>query len=84
MIEEGEPISLPDLVRKTHTRRDGSFIDERAEELVLEVEQVVDELMSQEGSPEANSQSASTEVTSRSRRDLLNQEYLKVSNDLIA
>ncbi|KAJ4868630.1 hypothetical protein Rs2_49822 [Raphanus sativus] len=40
-IDEGleEPVSYTDLVRKTHTRKDGTFMDERAEALVLEVEQ---------------------------------------------
>ena len=33
VVDEGfeEPVSYPDLVRKTHTRKDGTFIDERAE-----------------------------------------------------
>ncbi|KAL0853875.1 hypothetical protein Bca101_059027 [Brassica carinata] len=35
MIDEGleEPLSYPDLVRKTHSNADGSFIDKRAEAL---------------------------------------------------
>ncbi|KAF2531575.1 hypothetical protein F2Q70_00029353 [Brassica cretica] len=41
VVEEGleRPVSYPDLVRKTHCRKDGTFLDERAEALVLEVEQ---------------------------------------------
>ncbi|KAG5384638.1 hypothetical protein IGI04_036108 [Brassica rapa subsp. trilocularis] len=39
-VDEGieEPVSYPDLVRKTLTRKDGTFIDEQAAALVLEVE----------------------------------------------
>ncbi|KAF3568398.1 hypothetical protein DY000_02014216 [Brassica cretica] len=52
VIDEGleEPPSYPDLMRKTHTRKNGTFIDERAEALVLEVEQAVEEIL-QDGSP---------------------------------
>ncbi|KAG2276156.1 hypothetical protein Bca4012_043640 [Brassica carinata] len=40
VIDEGleEPPSYPDLMRKTHTRKNGTFIDERAEALVLETD----------------------------------------------
>uniref|UniRef100_A0A0D3ACU4 Uncharacterized protein n=1 Tax=Brassica oleracea var. oleracea TaxID=109376 RepID=A0A0D3ACU4_BRAOL len=38
VVEEGleGPVSYPDLVRKTHCRKDGTFLDERAEALILE------------------------------------------------
>ncbi|KAH0890217.1 hypothetical protein HID58_052646 [Brassica napus] len=38
----GGPPSYPDLVRKTHTRKDRTFMNEQAEALVLEVEQATD------------------------------------------
>uniref|UniRef100_A0A0D3APF5 Uncharacterized protein n=1 Tax=Brassica oleracea var. oleracea TaxID=109376 RepID=A0A0D3APF5_BRAOL len=78
-VDEGfeEPVSYPDLVRKTHTRKDGTFIDERAEALVLEVKQAVEEML-QEGSPGGDSQTDSTAATTTSKRLLLNQEYTSV------
>ncbi|KAF2560768.1 hypothetical protein F2Q70_00015778 [Brassica cretica] len=77
-VDEGfeEPVSYPDLVRKTHTRKDGTFIDERAEALVLEVKQAVEEML-QEGSPGGDSQTDSTAATTTSKRLLLNQEYTR-------
>ncbi|KAF3498987.1 hypothetical protein DY000_02055808 [Brassica cretica] len=52
MVDEGldEPPSYTALARKTHTGKDGSFLDERTEELVLEVEEAVEEML-QDGSP---------------------------------
>ena len=64
-------------MRKTHTRKDGTFIDERAEALVLEVEKAVEEML-QEGSPVEDGQTDSTAATTTSKRLLLNQEYIKV------
>lgn len=80
MVEGGldEPPSFIDLVRKTHTRKDGSFIDERAEALVLEVEEAVDSMILDEDSPNDGSPTASTATTIPSRRFLLDQEFLKV------
>lgn len=80
MVEGGldEPPSFIDLVRKTHTRKDGSFIDERAEALVLEVEEAVDSMILDEDSPNDVSPTASTATTTPSRRFLLDQEFLKV------
>ncbi|KAL0730082.1 hypothetical protein Bca4012_026175 [Brassica carinata] len=79
MVEGGldEPPSFIDLVRKTHTRKDGSFIDERAEALVLEVEEAVDSMILDEDSPNGVSPTASTASTAPSRRFLLDQEFLK-------
>ncbi|KAJ0253218.1 hypothetical protein HA466_0122810 [Hirschfeldia incana] len=79
MVEGGldEPPSFIDLVRKTHTRKDGSFIDERAEALVLEVEEAVDSMLLDEDSPNSGSPTASTATTAPSRRFLLDQEFLK-------
>ncbi|KAL0702470.1 hypothetical protein Bca4012_058592 [Brassica carinata] len=70
MIDEGleEPLSYPDLVRKTHSNADGSFIDKRAEALVQETEQAVEEIMTQDGSSDGSI---------ISKRLLLNQEYIK-------
>ena len=64
-------------MRKTHCRKDGTFLDERAEALVLEVEQAVEEML-QDGSPLGDSQTDSTAATSTSKRLLLNEEYVKV------
>ncbi|CAN8243376.1 unnamed protein product [Cochlearia groenlandica] len=52
MVDEGldEPPPYTALARKTHCGKDGSFLDERSEELVLEVEHAVEEML-QEGSP---------------------------------
>uniref|UniRef100_M4FFA0 Uncharacterized protein n=1 Tax=Brassica campestris TaxID=3711 RepID=M4FFA0_BRACM len=65
------------LVRKTLIRKDGSFIDERAEAVVLEVEETIEE-MTHDGSPLGDSQTTSTAATTHSRRFLLNQECIKI------
>uniref|UniRef100_A0A0D3DS24 Transposase, Ptta/En/Spm, plant n=1 Tax=Brassica oleracea var. oleracea TaxID=109376 RepID=A0A0D3DS24_BRAOL len=77
MVDEGldEPPSYTALARKTHTGKDGSFLDERTEELVLEVEEAVEEML-QDGSPLGDSQTGST-AASNAKRYLLNQEYIK-------
>ncbi|XP_024009780.1 uncharacterized protein LOC112085048 isoform X2 [Eutrema salsugineum] len=71
MIESGsaEPPPYTAFVRKTHTRKDGTFIDARAESIVLEVEEAVTQMTTDDGSP-----NASTAATSRIK---FNQEYLK-------
>ncbi|KAH0868030.1 hypothetical protein HID58_075052 [Brassica napus] len=78
VVEEGleGPVSYPELVRKTHCHKDGTFLDERAEALVLEVEQAVEEML-QDGSPLGDSQTESTAATRTSKRLLLNEEYIK-------
>ncbi|CAN8288814.1 unnamed protein product, partial [Cochlearia groenlandica] len=75
MVEGGtdEPPALTQLVRKTHTRKDGTFIDSRAEAIVLEVEQATSEFIDEEGSPNGLSQTASSGPS----RHLLNKEYIK-------
>ncbi|KAH0917647.1 hypothetical protein HID58_025307, partial [Brassica napus] len=77
MVDEGldEPPSYTALARKTHTGKDGSFLDERTEELVLEVEEAVEEML-QARSPHGDSQTDST-AASNAKRYLLNQEYIK-------
>ncbi|KAF3543086.1 hypothetical protein DY000_02007397 [Brassica cretica] len=77
MVDEGldEPPSYTALARKTHTGKDGSFLDERTEELVLEVKEAVEEML-QDGSPLGDSQTDST-AASNAKRYLLNQEYFK-------
>ncbi|KAG2286217.1 hypothetical protein Bca52824_045821 [Brassica carinata] len=77
MVDEGldEPPSYTALARKTHTGKDGSFLDERTTELVLEVEEAVEEML-QDGSPHGDSQTDST-AASNAKRYLLNQEYIK-------
>uniref|UniRef100_A0A0D3CIY8 Transposase Tnp1/En/Spm-like domain-containing protein n=1 Tax=Brassica oleracea var. oleracea TaxID=109376 RepID=A0A0D3CIY8_BRAOL len=80
MVDEGldEPPSYTALARKTHTGKDGSFLDERTEELVLDVEEAVEEML-QDGSPHGDSQTDST-AASNAKRYLLNQEYIKRGN----
>ncbi|KAG5383924.1 hypothetical protein IGI04_035394 [Brassica rapa subsp. trilocularis] len=70
IINEGleEPLSYPDFVRKAHIRKHGTFIDERAKALVLEVEQAVEEMI----------HSALTAGTTTSKRRVLNQGYIKL------
>ncbi|KAJ0234699.1 hypothetical protein HA466_0271700 [Hirschfeldia incana] len=74
VVEEGfeAPISYLDLVRRTHSHKDGTFMDERAESIILEVEEAVDEML-QEGSTFGDSETDTT----TSKRLLLNQEYIK-------
>ena len=68
MVASGcdEPPSFTDLVRQTHTRKDGTFIHHRAHSIVIEVEEAVSQMTSDDGSPNATP------------RILLNQEYIKV------
>uniref|UniRef100_A0A0D3ATN1 Uncharacterized protein n=1 Tax=Brassica oleracea var. oleracea TaxID=109376 RepID=A0A0D3ATN1_BRAOL len=77
MVDEGldEPPSYTVLARKNHMGKDGSFLDERTEELVLEVEEAVEEML-QDGSPRGDSQTYST-AASNAKCYLLNQEYIK-------
>ncbi|KAL0684488.1 hypothetical protein Bca4012_051336 [Brassica carinata] len=77
MVDEGldEPPSYTVLARKNHMGKDGSFLDERTEELVLEVEEAVEEML-QDGSPLDDSQTYST-AASNAKCYLLNQEYIK-------
>ncbi|CAL9224237.1 unnamed protein product [Arabidopsis halleri] len=77
MIESGsdQPPPFTDLVRKTRTRKDGTFIDERAKSLVIDVEEVVKLMTSEDGSPNSVNETDSTAATPT--HILLNQEYLK-------
>ncbi|KAG2242846.1 hypothetical protein Bca52824_095311 [Brassica carinata] len=79
MVDEGldEPPSYTALRRKTHTGKDGSFLDLTHEELVLEVEEAVEEML-QDGSPLGDGQTDST-AASNVKRYLLNQEYIKLT-----
>ncbi|CAN8307180.1 unnamed protein product [Cochlearia groenlandica] len=48
MIEAGGiPPAYTDILRKTHMRKDGSFVDPRAEHIVLSVEQAATEAVTQ-------------------------------------
>ncbi|KAF3560449.1 hypothetical protein F2Q69_00013916 [Brassica cretica] len=60
--------------------KDGSFLDERTEELVLEVEEAVEQML-QDGSPLGDSQTDST-AASNAKWYLLNQEYIKRNLDV--
>ncbi|KAG2292618.1 hypothetical protein Bca52824_039287 [Brassica carinata] len=70
-----EPPSYTALARKTHTGKDGSFLDEHTEELALEVEEAVEQML-QDGSPLGDSKIDST-AASNAKRYLLNQKYIK-------
>ncbi|CAE6127203.1 unnamed protein product [Arabidopsis arenosa] len=78
MIELGsdQPPPFTELVRRTCTRKDGIFIDERAKYLVIDVEEVVKLMTSDEGS--LNSVNETDSTTATPTHILLNQEYLKV------
>lgn len=78
MVESSldEPPPFTDLVRKTHTRKDGTFIDPRSESLVLEVEEAAKQVMEEDDSLNGLSQTASSGVVPS--RHILNKEYLKV------
>uniref|UniRef100_A0A0D3DNN8 Uncharacterized protein n=1 Tax=Brassica oleracea var. oleracea TaxID=109376 RepID=A0A0D3DNN8_BRAOL len=69
MVASGtnERPSFTDLVRATHTRPDGTFVDYRAEELVTQAEMEATQLSNTEGSP--GSPSASS-TPSRLKYDL--------------
>ena len=69
MIDQGLDAlpSYTDLPRKTHTRKDGTFMDERTEQLVLEVEQAVEEML-EDGSPVGDCQTWSNAATENSKR----------------
>ncbi|XP_022556311.2 uncharacterized protein LOC106396897 [Brassica napus] len=69
--ETGELPSYTDLVRKTYTNKDGTFVDYRAEELVTKAEMEATQLSNTDGSPQSPS------ATSAPSRVLLNQAYLK-------
>uniref|UniRef100_A0A0D3E6A0 Uncharacterized protein n=1 Tax=Brassica oleracea var. oleracea TaxID=109376 RepID=A0A0D3E6A0_BRAOL len=72
-VETGEPPSYTDLVRRTHTKKDGTFVDYRAEELVTQAEMEATQVSNtnSDGSPQSPS------ATSAPSRILLNQAYLK-------
>lgn len=74
MIESGtnERPSYTDLVRKTHTRKDGTFVDYHAEELVTQAEMEAAQLSNTERSP------GSRIASSAPSRLMLNKAYLKV------
>ncbi|XP_013635355.1 PREDICTED: uncharacterized protein LOC106341087 isoform X2 [Brassica oleracea var. oleracea] len=67
----GEPPSYTALVRKTHSRADGTFVDYRAEELVTQAEMEATQLSNTEGSP------GSPSASSAPSRLMLNKAYLK-------
>ncbi|KAF2544641.1 hypothetical protein F2Q68_00031651 [Brassica cretica] len=72
-VETGEPPSYTDLVRRTHTKKDGTFGDYRAEELVTQAEMEATQVSNtnSDGSPQSPS------ATTAPSRILLNQAYLK-------
>ncbi|KAF3507612.1 hypothetical protein F2Q69_00007839 [Brassica cretica] len=72
-VETGEPPSYTDLVRRTHTKKDETFGDYRAEELVTQAEMEATQASNtnSDGSPQSPS------ATSAPSRILLNQAYLK-------
>ncbi|KAH0939276.1 hypothetical protein HID58_006737, partial [Brassica napus] len=65
----GEPPSYTALVRETHSRPDGTFVDYRAEELVTQAEMEATQLSNTEGSPGSPSaSSAPSPHNARSKR----------------
>ena len=70
--ETGERPSYTDLVRKTQTNKDETFVDYHAEELVTKAEMEATQLSNTDGSPQSPS------ATSAPSRVMLNQAYLKV------
>ncbi|XP_013624677.1 PREDICTED: uncharacterized protein LOC106330813 [Brassica oleracea var. oleracea] len=72
-VEIGELPSYTDLVRRTHAKKDGTFGDYRAEELVTQAEMEATQVSNtnSDGSPQSPS------ATSAPSRILLNQAYLK-------
>ncbi|KAH0904488.1 hypothetical protein HID58_043991 [Brassica napus] len=72
-VETGEPPSYTDLVRRTHTKKDGTFGDYRAEELVTQAEMEATQVSNTNSDRSPQSPSA----TSALSRILLNQAYLK-------
>ncbi|XP_013624845.1 PREDICTED: uncharacterized protein LOC106331030 [Brassica oleracea var. oleracea] len=76
MVDEGldEPPSYTALARKTHMGKDGSFLDERTEELVLEVEEAVEEML-QDGSPLGDSQTDSTAASNTRTKNFTMKDY---------
>ena len=75
MVASGtnEEPSFTDLVRATHIRPDGTFLDYRAEEIVTQAEMEATQLSNTEGSP------GSPSASSTPSRLKLNKGYLKVS-----
>ena len=75
MVASGtnERPSFTDLVRATHTRPDGTFVDYRAEELVTQAELEATQLSNTDGSPRSPS------ASSTPSRLKINKAYLKVS-----
>ncbi|KAL0743435.1 hypothetical protein Bca4012_084948 [Brassica carinata] len=73
MVASGtnERPSFTDLVRATHTRPDGTFVDYRAEEMVTQVEMEATQLSNTEGSPGSPSESSTPSHVK------LNKAYLK-------
>ncbi|XP_013617109.1 PREDICTED: uncharacterized protein LOC106323550 [Brassica oleracea var. oleracea] len=73
MVASGtnERPSFTDLVRATHTRPDGTFVDYRAEELVTQAELEATQLSNTDGSPGSPS---SSYIPSRPK---INKTYLK-------
>ncbi|CAL9217601.1 unnamed protein product [Arabidopsis halleri] len=66
-----EPIPFTDLLRATHMRKDGTYVDYRAKSIVEEVEETVSQLPS-DGSPNATNQTAIPSHT-----HLINQTFLE-------
>lgn len=75
MVASGtnERPSFTDLVRATHIRPDGTFVDYRAEELVTQAEMEATQLSNTDGSP------GSPSASSTPSRLKINKAYLKVS-----
>lgn len=75
MIEAGgeEPPPYTELVKKTHTRKDGTYVDLRAEAIVSQVELCATQISASDGSPDGANQAAPSRFN-------LNKAFLEVKN----
>ncbi|CAN6984403.1 unnamed protein product [Brassica oleracea var. botrytis] len=61
MMELGEEPAITDLVRKTHMKSDGTFVDKRAKRIIEEVESIV--VSEHPGTDETDSQGSNSEAS---------------------
>ena len=61
MMELGEEPAITDLVRKTHMKSDGTFVDKRAQRIIEEVESIV--VSEHPSTDETDSQGSNSEAS---------------------
>lgn len=76
----GRPVSLGEVFLKTHTRPDGTFVDQKAKQVAEAYERNLGEIMIQkDGDGPANSENSSETSTHRNLSiDQQNEIFLKV------